>query len=842
MLPTTKVRPQATEKFAEPGIESWFTPGRFAALLGLLIALTFIEVVTGQATFFYRDFGVFTYPVAYYQRECFWRGELPLWNPLNNCGIPFLAQWNTSALYPPTLFYLIFPLSWSLGVFGLGHLFFGGMGMYFLARRWTGNPLAASIAGAIFAFNGLSWQLLVWVSNLAAWAWMPWVILTVEKAWNAAGAESQNRGSRRKEAQILVDQGLEPLHVGCYNLVGGRSIALAALAGGMQMLTGSPEIIFLTWCMVGLLWLVEMFRGESPRGALAWRTLGVGLLAGGLAAAQLLPFIDLLRHSNRNANFSDLGWAMPLFGPANFLVPLFRCFESGHGVYPQYQQYWTPSYYAGIGTIAVALVAVWRVRDRRVWLLVAAFVLSVLMALGPAGGLYSAVRSIVPQLGFMRYPIKFVVLAVFALPLLAAYGVNWLLTSSCSSRRKEVLTSSADGSEPPHVGCYEAGTPHPDPLPSEGRGGTESECSTRSLWISGSVVLSLIALILVMDRIFPEQWENRSLILLNSGERATLLILILGALYFLCREREPRRRLLLSFAVVLLFWADIYTHAPKINPTVARSVYEPNFVRGQMKLTSTPQIGEPRFMPTLAADKVASETYLPRAFDEYTCRRLALYQNCNLLDGISKTDGFSSSYLREPDQILSLMRDYDDKGVELKGFKDFLGIEYISAPGAATGGLDWTNRSSFQPLITAGQKPVFADGKTTGEELFSAPFDPRHTVYLPVAAQGIITATNGTPVKISPTQLSAHRVDFETESSAPAMVTIAQAFYHCWHAYVDGRQTTLWPANYAFQALEVPAGRHQVSVIYEDGSFRLGSVISGLCLLGCGLILFWRTK
>jgi len=52
----------------------------------------------------------------------------------------------------------------------------------------------------------------------------------------------------------------------------------------------------------------------------------------------------------------------------------------------------------------------------------------------------------------------------------------------------------------------------------------------------------------------------------------------------------------------------------------------------------------------------------------------------------------------------------------------------------------------------------------------------------------------------------------------------------------------LWPANYAFQAVEVPAGRHQVSVIYEDRSFRLGAVISGACLLGCGVLVFWRGR
>src|ERR1700677_3698182 len=170
-------------------MDAWFTPGRFAGLLAALICLTFFNVLTGQETFFHRDFGVFTYPGAQYYRECFWRGELPLWNPLNFCGIPLLAQWNTSILYPPSLFYLVFPLSWSLGVFNVAHLFLAGLGMYFLARRWLGNNFAASVAGVAFAFNGLSWHMLMWISNLAAWAWMPWVGLLVERGGGGGGRQ-----------------------------------------------------------------------------------------------------------------------------------------------------------------------------------------------------------------------------------------------------------------------------------------------------------------------------------------------------------------------------------------------------------------------------------------------------------------------------------------------------------------------------------------------------------------------------------------------------------------------------------------------------------------------------
>src|SRR4029079_1039928 len=106
-------------------------------------------------------------------------GEIPFWNPFNNLGLPFLAQWNTLLLYPGSLIYLALPLPWSLNLFCLIHLFFGGLGMFRLAREVTGNGIAAAVAGTAWTFSGLTLNCLVWPNNIAALAWMPWVILSL---------------------------------------------------------------------------------------------------------------------------------------------------------------------------------------------------------------------------------------------------------------------------------------------------------------------------------------------------------------------------------------------------------------------------------------------------------------------------------------------------------------------------------------------------------------------------------------------------------------------------------------------------------------------------------------
>src|SRR5688572_17948242 len=93
-------------------IEEWFTPARFALLSACLIAACFPGVIAGRDTFFFRDFAIFSYPLAAYHKAALAQGEIPLWNPYSNCGLPFLAQWNTMVLYPFSIIYLLLPLTW----------------------------------------------------------------------------------------------------------------------------------------------------------------------------------------------------------------------------------------------------------------------------------------------------------------------------------------------------------------------------------------------------------------------------------------------------------------------------------------------------------------------------------------------------------------------------------------------------------------------------------------------------------------------------------------------------------------------------------------------------------
>src|SRR5437879_4915073 len=177
---------------------------------------------------------------------------------------------------------------------------------------------------------------------------------------------------------------------------------------------------------------------------------------------------------------------------------------------------------------------------------------------------------------------------------------------------------------------------------------------------------------------WPATWHN-------AAGRAVFLVLILGNLALLPRTVTFRSQLLLRLFLLTLLWLDVYTHAPNPNPTVKRDVYASSSIRMDMKLPAPAQVGEPRAMETLSSINKVRFLSLPDPATDYLSRRLALYDNCNLLDDIPKVDGFYSLYLRETDEVVSMLYVYDARHVECKGLKDFLGIAHISAPDDGTG-------------------------------------------------------------------------------------------------------------------------------------------------------------
>lgn len=794
--------------------DEWFTPGRFVVLLAVALFAAFPEVVLGSHTFYYRDFGHFAYPLAHYHRECFWRGEVPLWNPYTSCGLPHLAQWNTMCLYPGALLYLLGPMPWALGLFSLAHLMLAGAGAYRLAHHWTGSRFAASVGGLAFAFNGFTLHAVMWPNNVAALAWAPWLWLQVARL-SKVELRAPPPNSRHWNVELL----------------GGRTLLLAALVGAMQMLTGAPEVILFTWAIAVPLALVgaianSQFSIANLKFPLL-RLTALVLLVTLLSAAQLLPFLDLLRHSHRTAAYDDNLYAMPLWGWANFFVPLFRMTPDRLGVFTHLDQQWTSSYYPGLGVLALAALAVWRRREPRVWLLAAVAVLGVWLAMGKQAFLLDWLKAVCPPLGFIRFPIKYVLLTLMVLPFLAALAL--------AERRSPTRRESSPSPNESHAEQLEA-----EPAV------VQNQSQVFSLLDFG-IVLGAFGLVVLgayhnsgilkfFHGIHGDELDSALAQAFSASRQLQALGLVALGWMFLRKATSVRASVAarLAFLAVLAF--NILTHTPRQNPTVITQAYEPGVAKFS---TTMPRLGEGRAMVSRDMEGFMAHAQNADALNYCIGARRAMFANWNLLDDVPKVNGFFSLFPRELSDTWWLLYGRDRPFPER--FADFLGTTRISSGEVL---FTWTHRTNALPLVTAGPEPVFADSAQTLRELSNPGFDPAGNVFLPKELLAVSLATNASAItraRVLSTRWEAHALQLEVEANAPVWVVIAQTYYHPWKAFIGERELPIRRANHAFQAVEIPAGRHLLKLRYVDHAFTFGVCVS-LATLAAVLLALVRCR
>ena len=769
-LEVISYRMDAARVLGHPAHERWWRPKIFGWLLLLLLLAAFPLVWMGVRSFFFRDYGVLAYPVVAWHREIFWQGEWPLWNPYSNCGTPFLAQWGAMALYPPSLIYLLLPLPWSLGVFCLLHLWLAGAGMHRLALRWTKSEFGAALAAVAFMLGGTAISCLQWPNYTVALGWMPWVVLLVERSWRE----------------------------------GGRTLIPASLSAALQMLAGVPELAVLTWLLLAAFFLDELWRGEILRRLLLQRALVVPLLVAGLTAVQLLPFLDLLDQSQRDRQFATAKWGMPASGWANLLVPLFHSFKSHSGPYVQEGQEFLGSYYSGVIVLAFAMVGCWRCRQRRVWLLAAAAVVSFSMAAGDNGFLYPLLKRGIPVMGIARYPIKFVLLAAFVLPLLAAYAVRRFESNELPWRSLLPVTGLGLAGMALVVGIA-----HWRPLHSE-------------RWSDAD---NLLAAQLEWAAIVP-----------NAVVRAACFLAVAG--FFLISLRAPcgRKRLLWQGASVMVLAFDLLTHSPSLQPTLPSAAFTKHFTPPDGQ-TAWPSLGQGRVLISPGAEQRLLRSEVTDPLQDFTGKRQSLWSNLNLIERVPKVNGSSTLQLREQAEVQGLI--YNLTNRVGRGLLDFLSVTHISP---AQNPAHWISRSNSCPFITCGQIPVFADGPEILRALAANDFNPWETVFLPSSERARVNVTDPGAAQILSGTISRERIELEVEATAPSLVVIAQSFHRAWRAYLDGAAVPMVQANHAFHAVPVPAGRHRVEVVYQDRWFIFGGCISVTTLVSILAWWAWRIR
>ena len=362
-----------------------------------------------------QDFFTQIYPMSLRAAAWLREGAIPLWNPFQYCGQPFMATGIYGVLYPFNFFYLILPTDIAIEATVLLHLIGAGCFMYAYARVIQLARVAAALAAVTFMLSGFITAQAAWFpAAIASAAWLPLALIAVEK---------------------IVEQ---------------RRFTWAILLGfatAMPVLTGWAQTWMYTMYVLGgytacRLIVLLMRPLERPRFFSIVALLAAGVLLGVLLpAAQLLPTIELQLLGPRRPGGLTLRQAIAL-GPVVPRKFLQDAVDSLPG----------RSRLTYVGMLPLVLLPLALLAKRGLWravFLLALGVFSVCVALTVFTPVFELYRLLLPGAAWFRAPPRILFIYAFAAASLAGIGLNVVAggATECRARHGWVaaLVASAIG-------------------------------------------------------------------------------------------------------------------------------------------------------------------------------------------------------------------------------------------------------------------------------------------------------------------------------------------------------------------------------------------------------------
>ncbi len=398
-------------------------------ILALLPLLFFWRLITpfypDQMQIVAGDFTEQYFPLRAFAAQEWVNGRVPLWNPYLYGGQPALADIQSGALYPPHVIEALllgwggpllgqnigFPV-WALELQVIFHFSLAALGMYAFAQftaRQTGASLrrarfAGIIASLVFTYGGyLTGFPVQQLTILETSAWLPWVM------WGLAIA---NERIKNRESKNLP-----------------RPIAGTAFAFALAILAGHPQTVLYIFYLSLAYTLFRAFSSVAlplrlrPIILRLTPWLIMVMLGGAIAAPQLLPTAEFIRHSVRaDMSYQAVSAGLPLNELISILYPGF------FGGSPEY---------VGIITLILIALALTLTRPRPIiYFWGGVSLVGLLLAFGGYTFLYSFFYLLVPGFEAVRQQERSFLVYAFGMAMLAGYGALALSGPMPKSIRK----------------------------------------------------------------------------------------------------------------------------------------------------------------------------------------------------------------------------------------------------------------------------------------------------------------------------------------------------------------------------------------------------------------------
>lgn len=365
-------------------------PGTIFAGLALAVFLFYFKPLFSANASIQWDAVDVQYSAQNHLSEMLHAGRLPLWTPYVYSGMPFLADPQVGAWYPlnwPFLLAGITPraIEWELAL----HCLMAAIGGYLLARDLLSSGAAPVFAGVFFAFSGVFAEHSSHPGIFQTSSLLPWLLWTGRRS--------------AREARWLPALGI---------------------AAGVIVLAGHFQTALYAFFALAIFLAADAAMARDRLRGTAVALLAAAAAGMALSAVMVLPGLELTAESIRaGADYSkDAGASLTAGALATLVIP-----DHYGALNPE--RYTGPpditQFYLYMGILLVPLALLGAAMSRERWYGLALAIPGVWYAMGPAGGLYSAV-ALVPGFRSVRAPVHMWFVAALGLALLAAAGVGVL--------------------------------------------------------------------------------------------------------------------------------------------------------------------------------------------------------------------------------------------------------------------------------------------------------------------------------------------------------------------------------------------------------------------------------
>lgn len=769
--------------------------------LFLLTLLFFYDILMGNYLFIERDLAVFFIPPKFFWAESIKNGEFPLWNPYNLFGQPFFATLQPAILYPPNIMFLIFPFSIAFNWSIILHIFFGGVFIYALLRDMDANEWASFIGGLTFMFGGYLLSVHNLLSTLVSVIWVPIIILFFKRAIKGNGAKNA----------VLT----------------GVFLAVSFLGGGVEIVFG---------CLMVLLFIIILSYTFSEKGiinAIISLAIAISVFLG-LAALQIIPFLELSSHSIRagGLNYKEaVTWSLAPWDVISFFL------TDPYDYYKNTERYWAnqswlKTLYTGfLPFILMTFYFINAKRDRLLWLGIV--LISLFLAFGGFNPLYYYIYNYVPFFNKLRYPVKFLYLSIFTLSITAGLGMHMLM-EKVRGKKKEYF-------------------------------------------INAVFILSFIsAILLIILNLGHSHIEaflkakgmdapdyNNTAVNLYNAKRALFYLTLFGVILKTGDSRGWNKGITLFLSIALI--GDLFGNMGYYQKMEAKEYFKPSWAIE--KILSDSDMKDFRILTT---PKTTNQTtFVAPYISPFDAPKQLIMPSMNLVHKIYDVQGAEVMRIKRVEEVFNTL--IASPAVDATNLPGIFSIKYLISIfpvnskefklfAAHTEGLEGDYKKlleeptikiyknqRFMPraFLTENFKVLEKD-----EDILSAmrskDFNPNKLAILekePVWDNLSQGQSKGHGVKI--VENSNNRVKLKVDAKRKAMLVLTDTFYPGWKVFVNGREQKIYRADYAFRAIPISPGRSEVEYVYDPLSFKVGLAVSLFTLIvisAVGLVFVLRRR